>query len=146
MEKIQVLELSSQGFIDRDIATKLHVSPLTIYRDLRWLRKQAQDNLEKHIHETIPEEYQKCMAGMKSNLKETLDIANSVTDPRVKLQARAIVSDCYKFILDMSTNAGIVSDAMKYVVMQKEQLASLQKLDEKIEEINDAETISDGVF
>ena len=86
------------------------------------------------------------MAGMKSNLKETLDIANSVTDPRVKLQARAIVSDCYKFILDMSTNAGIVSDAMKYVVMQKEQLASLQKLDEKIEEINDAETISDGVF
>ena len=140
------MELSSQGFTDRDIATKLHLSPLTVYRDSRYLRKLAQDNLEKHIHETIPEEYQKCMAGMKSNLKETLDIANSVTYPRVKLQARAIVSDCYKFILDMSTNAGVVSDAMKYVVMQKEQLASLQKLDEKIEEINDAETISDGVF
>ena len=55
------------------------------------------------------------MVGMKSNLKETLEIANTVTDPRVKLQARAIVNDCYKFILDMSTNAGIVSDAMKYV-------------------------------
>jgi hypothetical protein len=46
------------------------------------------------------------MVGMKSNLKETLEIANTVTNPRVNLQARAIVSDCYKFILDMSTNAG----------------------------------------
>ena len=138
----QVLELSSQGFSDRDIATKLQVSSLTIYRDLRSLRKQAQDNLQKHIHETVPEEYQKCMVGMKNNLKETLDIANSVTDPRVKLQARAIVNDCYKFILDMSTNAGIVSDALKYVTQQKEQLSALQKIDD----IEELETTTSGVF
>lgn len=87
------------------------------------------------------------MAGMKSNLKETLDIANSVTDPRVKLQARAIVNDCYKFILDMSTNAGIVSDALKYVTQQKEQLVSLQKIDDnKIEEIEETTTATNGVF
>ena len=54
-----------------------------------------------------------------------------VTDPRVKLQARAIVSDCYKFILDMSTNAGVVSDALKYVTQQKEQVNALQKIDEQ---------------
>ena len=95
-----------------------------------FLRQKAQDNLQKHIHEVVPEEYQKCMAGMKSNLKETLEIANTVTDPRVKLQARAIVSDCYKFILDMSTNAGVVSDALKYVTQKTEQVNELQKLDE----------------
>ena len=72
-------------------------------------------------------EYQKCMAGMKSNLKETLEIANTVTDPRVKLQARAIVSDCYKFILDMSTNAGVVSDALKYVTTKTEQVNDIAK-------------------
>ena len=54
MEKGHVLELSSQGFSEREIATKLHVSYLTIYRDLRHLRKQAQDNLQKHIHEMVP--------------------------------------------------------------------------------------------
>jgi IS30 family transposase len=139
------LELSSQGFSDRDIASKLQVSPLTVYRDSRYLRKLAQENLRKHIHETVPEEYQKCMAGMKSNLKETLDIANSVTDPRVKLQARAIVSDCYKFILDMSTNAAIVSDALKYVTQQKEQLSALQKIDDKIEEMEE-ETTTSGIY
>ena len=138
------MELSSQGFSDREIATKLQVSSLTIYRDLRYLRKQAQDNLQKHIHEVVPEEYQKCMAGMKSNLKETLDIANSVTDPRVKLQARAIVNDCYKFILDMTTNAGILSDALKYVTEQKGRVNSLQKLDEQLEE--EGETTTSGIY
>jgi hypothetical protein len=75
-------------------------------RNIPFLRQHAQDNLQKHIHETVPEEYQKCMVGMKRNLKETLEIANTSADPRVKLQARAIANDCYKFILDMSTNAG----------------------------------------
>ena len=73
---------------------------------------------------------------MKSNLRETLEIANSVTDPRVKLQARAIANDCYKFILDMSTNAGVISDAMKYVQQKTEEvstLTTLQKLGERID-------------
>ena len=110
-----------------------------------YLKKIAQDNLQKHIHEVAPEEYQKSMVGMKSILKKTLQLAETVTDPRVKLQAHAIANDCYKFILEMSTNAGIVSDALKYVTQQKEQLATLQRLDDKIEEIEE-ETATNGVF
>lgn len=41
----------------------------------------------------------------------------------------------------MSTNAGVVSDALEYVTQQKEQLASLQKLD-----IEELETTTTGVF
>ena len=63
----------------------------------------------------------------KWDINLPLEIAKTVTDPRIKLQARAIVSDCYKFILDMSTNAGIISDALKYVTHQKEQVNALQK-------------------
>jgi hypothetical protein len=48
--------------------------------------------------------------------------------PQTKLQARAIANDCYKFILHMSTNAGIVSDALKYVGQKTE---TIQKLDER---------------
>jgi transcriptional regulator with AAA-type ATPase domain len=32
-------------------------------------------NLQKHIHEVIPEEYQKYMVGMKRKLKQILEIA-----------------------------------------------------------------------
>ena len=140
-----VLELSSQGYTDREIASKLQISHITVHRDLVRLRKLAQDNLQKHIHETVPEEYQKCMVDTKSILKKTMQIAETVTDPRIKLQAHAVAEDCYKYILEMSTNAGIVSDALKYVTQQKEQLSSLQKLDDKIEEIEET-TATNGVF
>ena len=132
--RAHLLELSSQGFSDKEISNKLQVSPLTIYRDLRHLRKQAQDNLQKHIHETVPEEYQKCMVGMKTLLKNTLQIAETSSDPAIKLQANNVAKECYKFIMDMSTNAGIVSDALKYVARKKEELANLPNTDGNGEE------------
>jgi hypothetical protein len=110
------------------------------------LRQEAQENLRHHIHEVVPEEYQKCMAGMKSNLKETLEIAATSADSRVKLQARAIANDCYKFILDMTTNAGIVSDALKYVTQKTEQVNTLQKLDDRIEATEEEEATNSGIY
>jgi hypothetical protein len=68
----RVLELSSQGFSQSDIATVLQVDKSIISRDVAYLRHQAKDNLQKHIHETVPSEYQKCMIGMKRNLKQRL--------------------------------------------------------------------------
>jgi hypothetical protein len=67
------------------------------------------------------------MVGMKRNLKQTLEIAGTTVDPRVKLQARAIANDCYRYIMDLCANAGIVSDALKFVERKKEELATLQK-------------------
>ena len=124
----KVLELSSQGFSEREIAETLKRNDTAVHRDIEFLRQQAQESLQKHIHETVPEEYQKCMVGMKHNLKETLEIAATASDPREKLQARTKVNDCYKFILDMSTNAGIVSDALKYVRQKTEQLRHNSKV------------------
>jgi predicted transcriptional regulator len=145
----KVLELSSQGYTQTEIASVLHVTQPTVNKDLAYLRQGAQDNLQNHIHEVVPIEYRKCMVGMKNNLKETLEIANSVTDPRVKLQARAIVSDCYKFILDMSTNAGVISDALKYVQQKTEEvstLTTLQKLGERIDAAEGEETTANGIY
>jgi hypothetical protein len=140
----KVLELSSQGYNQQEIATRLQVAKGSVNSDLAFIKKQSIENLQNHIHEVVPMEYHKCMAGMKSNLKETLEIAKSVTDPRVKLQARAIVNDCYKFILDMSTNAGVVSDALKYVTQKTEQINALQKLDEQLTE--EEATTTSGIY
>jgi IS30 family transposase len=118
----QVLELASQGYSQREIAQKLQVDLAAVNRDIQFLRQQAQESLQKHIHEVVPEEYQKCMIGMKRNLKQTLEIRDTASDPKVKLQAAAIANDCYKFILDMTTNAGVISDALKLVERKKEQL------------------------
>ena len=71
----QVLELSSEGYNQRGIAARLRSDAAAVNRDIQFLRQQAQDNLQKHIHEVVPEEYQKCMVGMKTILKNTLQIA-----------------------------------------------------------------------
>jgi hypothetical protein len=109
------------------------------------LRQQAQENLQKHIHETVPEEYQKGMTGLRQNLRHVLEIAETSSDPKTKLQARAIVNDCYKYIMDLTTNGAIVTDAIKYVTQKAEQLDTLKKLDEKIETIEE-EATTNGVF
>lgn len=143
--RTKVLELSSNGYNQTEICQRLQLDKSTVNRDIAFLRNQAKQDVQKHIHETVPEEYQKCMMGMKRNLKQTLEIAETAADPKIKLQARAIVTDCYKYIMDLCTNAGIISDAMKYVAQKTGQLDTLQKLDEKIEEIEDEKT-TNGVF
>jgi predicted transcriptional regulator len=138
----KILELSSQGYSEREISETLEVSDSAVRV---FARRQAKENLQKHIHEVVPEEYQKCMVGMKKNLKQTLEIAYTTADPGIKLQARAITNDCYRYIMDLCTNAGIVSEALKFVERKKEQLDTLRKIDKKIEGIEE-ETATDGAF
>jgi len=110
----KVLELSSQGYTQSEIAKTLQVSQPSVNRDLAYLAKQAHENLQIHIHQTVPEEYQKCMVGMKRNLKQTLEIAETVSDPKTKLQARAIANDCYKYIMDLTTNGVVITDDIRF--------------------------------
>ena len=42
------------------------------------------------------------MTGIKRNLKQTLEIAETAADPKTNLQARAIANDCYRYIMDLS--------------------------------------------
>jgi hypothetical protein len=126
------LDLSSQGYSQHEIATKLQIARGTVNSDLAFLRKEAHESLQHHILEVVPE-YQRCMTGIKQNLRHMLEIAETVADRRVKLQARSIANDCYHSIMDLRTNARIISDTSKSVERRKERLETLKKIDERIE-------------
>jgi DNA-binding NarL/FixJ family response regulator len=82
----QVLELDAQGQNIMEIAKILHISHGTVDNDLLYLRKQAQENLQKHIQERIPEEYQKAVVGINKVLKTCWNIINKdTTDDKTKL-------------------------------------------------------------
>ena len=97
---------------------------------------------------------------MKRNLKQTLDIAETATDPKIKLQARAIANDCYKYIMDLTTNGVVITDAIKYVQGKMDHLNTQEKKllqdikpkqeeeenAEPSEEPMQAETTTNGVF
>jgi hypothetical protein len=55
------------------------------------------------------------MVGMRRHLKQTLEIAETVANPKTKLQARAIANDCYRYIMDLTTYGVVVTDAIKYI-------------------------------
>jgi hypothetical protein len=143
----KVLELSSKGYSERDIGSKLQISHITVHRDLVHLKRQAQENLQRHIHEVVPMEYSRCIFGMKGVLKQTLEIAETSSDPKIKLEAMRIANDCYHHIMDLTTNGAIVTDAIKYVTQKQEQIDTLHKLGERIEATEGEETTTtNGVF
>jgi IS30 family transposase len=136
----KILELSSEGYSQREIAQKLQIGKSVVNRDLLFLRNQARENLQHHIHDRIPEEYQNCMIGMKRNLRQTLEIAEAASDPKTKLQARAIANDCYKYIMELTTGGVIITDAIKYVQGQMNHLNKTEKaLLQDIQEKNNGE-------
>jgi hypothetical protein len=123
----RVLELSSQGFSQSDITTMLQVDKSVISRDLAYLRQQAQENLQKHIHETIPQEYQKAMVSIDQILKMCWSIISKTADEKTKLQALALVNECTKHKVDLTTNGVVVTDAIKYANGKMDHLNNQEK-------------------
>lgn len=123
----QVLELFSQGYSQREISQKLQVDLTAVNRDIQFLRKQARENLQYHIHDRIPEEYQNCMTGLKRIIKQTTEVAETVTDSKTKLQAFAQLAEGYKYIMELATSGVIITDAIKYVQGQMDHLNKQEK-------------------
>jgi hypothetical protein len=94
----RVLELSSQGRTEREIATILNVGLATVSRDLSYLNRQTRDSLKFHVQERLPAPYQKCHNGLNQVLKMAWNIViiDSVNQSN-KLQALSLISDCNRY-------------------------------------------------
>jgi predicted transcriptional regulator len=141
--RTKVLELSSQGNTQSDIAKTLHVGEATVSRDISSLRQQAQLNLKTHINDKLPEEYQNCMTGINQVLKICWEIVNksrsvnndngqtvTMTDNKTVLQALALINDCNKYKMDLTTNGVVITDAIKFVKTNKEKLTTMSTKEE----------------
>ena len=95
-----------------------------MHRDLEYLRKQAKENLKSHIRDRLPEEYQKCMIGINQMLKISWDIVHNN-----RLQALALINDCNKYKMDLTTNDVVITDAIKFVQSSKEKLNGSRELE-----------------
>ena len=126
--RARVLELSSQGRTEREIATILKVGLGTVARDMSFLHKQARDSLQYHIQERLPAQYLKCQNGLDQVLKMAWNIIiiDSINQ-QTKLQALSLISECYRYQMDLSTNGVVVTDAIKYVQGKMDHLNATEK-------------------
>jgi hypothetical protein len=116
----KVLDLSSKGHTEREIAQALKVSQATVHRDLVILRQQAKENIRSYIDEQLPVEYQKCLVGVTAIMKESWNTAVSAeaegsNGRRDKLQALALAKECYAMKLDLLSSATVVERAVRFV-------------------------------
>src|SRR5215204_857696 len=64
------------------------------------------------------------------NGKRQAEITTTATfDNKTRLHALALVNDCYKYIMDLTTNGVVVTDAIKLVQTNKEKLTMSSKED-----------------
>ena len=63
----------------------------------------------------MPEEYEKCLVGLTSILKEAWNTATNTEDRREKIQALSLAKECYGMKLELLTNATVVDDAIRFV-------------------------------
>jgi predicted transcriptional regulator len=142
----KVIELNSQGYSQPETAKILQVSLGTVNRDLSIIRQQARKDIQEHIQKRLPEEYQRCLTGLNEVLKTCWSIIlKPGTDDKTKLQATAIINDSYKYIMDLTTNGSIVTDAMNRVTQIQKDVTVLNRLDEKTKTLEE-EATTNGVF
>jgi hypothetical protein len=134
----KIQQLLVRGYSQWDIADELQIDQSTVSRDVKCLRQEASKNLKSHIQNKLPEEYQRCITGMNQVLKISWGIANksndgngndngqtmTMTDDKTRLQALSLINDCYKYIMDLTTNGVVITDAIKFVQTNKDRLMS----------------------
>jgi len=87
------------------------------------------------------------MVGINQVLKRS--IVSKDIDNRTKLDALRLIHDCNKYKMELTTNGVVITDAIKYVTQKTEQLDTLQRIDERIEEAartEEDQTTTNGVF
>jgi hypothetical protein len=123
----KVRELVAKGYNHYEIANSLRIPRSTITKDIQYLRKQDRENMQTHIQERLPQEYENCMTGINRILKMTWEIVERTIDDKTKLQAFAQLNEGYKFKMDLTTNGIVITDAIKYIQGQINHLAGQEK-------------------
>src|SRR5215204_917308 len=150
----KVRELLLKGYNHYEIANTLHIPRPTITKDIQYLRQKNRENLQTHIQERLPQEYENCMAGINRVLQLTWEIAEKPTDDKTKLQAFAQLNEGYKFKMDLTTNGVVITDAIKYVQGQmeylnnqeKKLLQDTQKKEDRDKENQEEQDTHNGIF
>jgi hypothetical protein len=96
-----VLELSSQGYSQIDIANTLQIALGTVNKDLLFLRQQAQENLMTHIHDRVlfkVYDYTEAEIARRTNLTPKMvskELENLVNEEVIKLTRKIGRSNMY---------------------------------------------------
>jgi predicted transcriptional regulator len=110
-----VLSKLARGMNQTEIAKELQLHPSTISLDVQYLKEQAKEELQTHISDRLPFEYNRAVTGINNILKKANETLDKATDTKTQLQTMGLLAELYKSIMSLATDGGIVERAMKMV-------------------------------
>ena len=110
----KVRELKIKGHTQRDIASIMHISLVTVNEDLQFLRLRAKENIRHYIDEYLPAEYEDCLDGLNNIMAQAWQMSLD-GDKRERMQALFLAKECYAMKLDLLSSATVVDRAVKFV-------------------------------
>jgi hypothetical protein len=105
-----VLKLSAQGFRQDDIAQILKLDQSVISRDLSWVKKQAQQNVQHFITTQIPLEIDKAFMILDYIMKECAIMEQKTEDKKLRLQILSLMKDVERSKLDLLADTTIAKE------------------------------------
>jgi hypothetical protein len=117
MAESQSVRINEQGETNQsEIARILQTDRSIVCRDVAYLRQQAKENITRYVDERLPEEYEKCLVGLNSILKEAWTMSQTGDSVKSdKIKALALAKECYAMKLELLTNANVVNEAIRFV-------------------------------
>ena len=111
-------------------------SPSLISKDMSYITKAAQTQINKHIEEKLPVEHQKTVMLYEEIKNRAVEISNNTTHDRDKIAALALAKDCGESLYELNTEGRHIKKAIKAAAGLKEKLEELEdREDEEIEEV-----------
>ena len=104
------------------VKTKTQLQMIAITRQIHKANfvSKLVENLKSHIHERLPEQYQKCTIGLNQVLKMGWDIVhNDYSTAANRLQALALINDSYKYMMDQDIKDKEESGVMRHVMINQ---------------------------
>ncbi|HZD35629.1 MAG TPA: hypothetical protein VE130_10525 [Nitrososphaeraceae archaeon] len=134
----KVLTLLTQGCSTYEIAEVLRISQATASRDVIFLRKQAEQELQLHV-KSLPHQFQMAYRGLSQILKYAWGLLMSESEGQRnnnKVAILSLITDVYSKRMELCTNAGVIKESLEYVERTRDEvMRELHDNKEKNEEM-----------
>jgi hypothetical protein len=142
--RTKVLEYSSEGFNQNEIAKFLQLHESTISRDMEYLRQESRQALQEYITKKLPDEVRKTFTAMDLILKTAWHTVHTTEDEKTKLNALNLINTVMASRVQLLANVDVVDKVIALVTDIKEKQKKVEQQeaeeDQQSEDGEDTET------
>jgi DNA-binding Lrp family transcriptional regulator len=123
LRQSRIAELLAQGYTNHsEIARELNVSEPTVSRDIKFINRQAQENLKFHVERGIPFEIEKCYIGLNIVLRKAFEITNQENAKiSEKVAALQVILTTYEKMWEVISGRPVLKEVIdKFKAKQKQ--------------------------